>query len=302
MNVHVIGNVAIDETIRVDQWPAAGASILGSHGSSDLGGKGANQAVVMARCGLPTTLVAPVGEDFRARTIAERLAAEPVECRLVAIAGRTTDVSIIFTMPNGENAIVTTTEAAEGLRPEDVLPTLARAGKGDLAVFQGNLGVEATAALLAEARRRGVTTAFNPSPLRPGFDRLWPLVDIAFLNAGEAQALTGTTGEAAAAMLHSRGVGEVVLTLGAGGALLSNGSSFTQVPAEPAEPVDTAGAGDTFMGTALASALLRGTRLDETALVHAAKASALTVSRKGTLGAFPTIAEMRGILPQRRTR
>ena len=124
MHAYVIGNVAMDETIRVDQWPMAGASIFGSHGSSDLGGKGANQAVVMARCGLATTLVAPVGEGFRAQSIAGRLAAEPVETRLVPLAGRTTDFSIIFTTPDGENAIVTTTDAAENLRPEDALPAL----------------------------------------------------------------------------------------------------------------------------------------------------------------------------------
>ena len=298
MHAYVIGNVAMDETIKVDQWPAAGVSIFGSHGSSDLGGKGANQALVMARCGLPTTLVSPVGEDSRAGTIAGLLAAEPVESRLIRLAGRTTDVSIIFTMPDGENAIVTTTDAAESLRPQDALPALAAAKVGDLAVFQGNLGVPATAALLAEARRRGMTTALNPSPLRPGFDSLWPVVDIAFLNVSEAQALTGTAGEAAARVLHGHGVGTVVLTLGAAGALLSGGGSAVRVAARPAVAVDTAGAGDTFMGTALASAALRGTRLDERALVHAATASALTVSRKGTLGAFPTVEEIRAILAQ----
>lgn len=299
MHAYVIGNVAVDETIRVDQWPMAGASIFGSHGSSDLGGKGANQAVVMARCGLPTTLVAPVGDGFRARSIAERLAAEPVESRLVRLEGRATDFSIIFTTPDGENAIVTTTDAAENLRPEDALPALAAAAPGDLAVFQGNLDGATTRALLREARRRGMATAFNPSPLRPAFAELWPLVDIAFLNAGEAKALTGAAGADAAAALHALGVGDVVLTLGAAGALLSGGGRTALVPAAEAEPVDTTGAGDTFMGTALASAALRGARLDELALFHAALASALTVSRKGTLGAFPSVAEMRAILAQR---
>ncbi|CAM5296403.1 ribokinase [Aquamicrobium terrae] len=298
MHAYVIGNVAVDETVRVDQWPTAGASIFGGHGSTDIGGKGANQAVVMARSGLPTTLIAPVGEGFRARSIAERLAAEPLECRLVRLAGRATDFSIIFTRPDGENAIVTTTDAAQNLAPEDALPALGQARPGDLAVLQGNLSGETTRALLGEARRRGMVTAFNPSPLRPCFGELWPLVDIAFLNAGEALALTGASGEAAAAALHARGVRDVVLTLGADGALLSRGGVAVRVAAISANAVDTTGAGDTFMGAALASAALRGTRLDELALVHAARASALTVSRKGTLGAFPSIGEMSAILAQ----
>ncbi|MDX8479879.1 ribokinase [Mesorhizobium sp. VK24D] len=298
MHAYVIGNVAVDETIRVEQWPLAGASIFGSHGSSDLGGKGANQAVVMARCGLTTSLVAPVGAEFRAQSIAERLATEPVECRLLRQEGRSSDFSIIFTTPDGENAIVTTTDAAENLRPEDALPAIREAQPGDLAVFQGNLSGATTEALLTEARRRGMVTAFNPSPLRPSFQDLWPLVDIAFLNAGEALALTGASGEAAAAVLHARGVRDVVLTLGADGALLSGGSAPLRVAAAPANVVDTTGAGDTFMGVALASAFLRGARLDELALIHAARASALTVSRKGTLNAFPSIEEMSAILAQ----
>src|SRR5690606_19761363 len=53
MRAYVIGNVTIDETIAVAALPEAGASILGTGQSRDLGGKGANQAVVMARCGLP---------------------------------------------------------------------------------------------------------------------------------------------------------------------------------------------------------------------------------------------------------
>lgn len=299
MHAYVIGNVAMDETILVDQWPMAGASIFGHRSSGDLGGKGANQAVVMARCGLPTDLVAAVGEDFRARTIAERLAAEPVESWLVRFEGRATDFSIIFTTPDGENSIVTTTDAAENLRPEDALEALSRAEPGDVAVLQGNLSGPTTEALLRAARERGMVTAFNPSPLRPSFRDLWPLVDIAFLNTGEALALTGTGGEAAAAALHALGVREVVLTLGMDGALLSTGSGAPiRVAAVPAAAVDTTGAGDTFMGVALASALLRGTRLDELALVLAARASALTVSRKGTLGAFPSVEEMCAILAQ----
>lgn len=299
MRAYVIGNVTMDESIVVDQLPSVGASIFGRHGSSDLGGKGANQAIIMARCGLPTSLVAPLGEDFRARTIIERLAAESVESRLVRLEGRTTDFSIIFTTPDGENAIVTTTEAAENLRPKDALAALSGATSGDLAVFQGNLSAITTEALLRAAREKGMVTAFNPSPLRLAFQELWGLVDIAFLNAGEALALTGSAGEAAAKKLHARGVRDVVLTLGSEGSILSGGGSFVKVAAEPAATIDTTGAGDTFMGVVLASALLRGTGVDELALIHAARASALTVSRKGTHGAFPSIEEMSTILAQR---
>jgi ribokinase len=111
MRAYVIGNVTIDETIIVDALPTSGASILGEVGAHDLGGKGTNQAVVMARCGLPTTLVAPVGNDARAAAIRQRLQNEPLVTELVELDGKSSDTSIIFRLPDGENAIVTTTDA-----------------------------------------------------------------------------------------------------------------------------------------------------------------------------------------------
>ncbi|MDQ6437434.1 ribokinase [Mesorhizobium sp. LHD-90] len=296
MRSYVIGNVAIDETIAVSSMPEAGASILGSEETRDLGGKGANQAVVMGRCGVPTTLVAAVGDDFRAGTIREQLAAEPVDTNLVALAGRASDFSIIFTTPDGENAIVTTTDSANTLSLDDALAALASAGPGDLAVLQGNLREEVTRGVLAAARERGMVTAFNPSPLRPYFTGLWPLVDIAFLNRGEAEHLAGSSGAEAISRLMAAGVGRVVLTLGGDGALLGSDNGIEPIAAVAAQAIDTTGAGDTFMATALASAVLRGVPLDRRAVGHASSAAALTVSRRGTRSAFPTRQELEDIL------
>ncbi|MCL6709013.1 ribokinase [Pseudomonas sp. R2.Fl] len=293
----MIGNVAVDETISVSTMPEAGASILGREETHDLGGKGANQAVVMARTGLSTTLIAAVGEDFRARTIRDQLALEPVEAKLIALADRSSDFSIIFTTPDGENAIVTTTDSAGSLTPEEAIAALGAASAGDLVVLQGNLGEATTRGLLEEARRRGLVTAFNPSPLRPHFAELWPLVDIAFLNRGEAQSLTGSSDIAATERLLQAGVHQVVLTLGGDGAMLaSRGAETATIPAVATSVVDTTGAGDTFMAVALASAALRGVELDSRAIGHAASASALTVSRRGTRSAFPSAGELRAIL------
>ncbi|MBU2327105.1 MAG: ribokinase [Alphaproteobacteria bacterium] len=297
VRAHVIGNVAVDETISVSTMPEAGASILGREETRDLGGKGANQAVVMGRTGLPTTLVAAVGEDFRAQTIRNQLAPEPIEAKLIALAGRSSDFSIIFTTPDGENAIVTTTDSAGSLTPRDAIAALDGASAGDLMVLQGNLSEATTLGLLQEARRRNLVTAFNPSPLRPYFGAFWPLVDIAFLNRGEAESLTGSSDGTATDRLLQSGVRHVVLTLGSHGALLaSRNAAIATIPAVATKAIDTTGAGDTFMAVALASAALRGVELDSRAISHAASASALTVSRRGTRSAFPTSEEMRSIL------
>lgn len=290
MRAHVIGNVALDETIRVDDLPVPGASILGVEISRDLGGKGANQAVVLGRAGLATRLVAPVGADARAGEIRAALAMEPVEASLVEVEGVRSDISLILMTAGGENAVVTTNEAASGLSPGAGVAMLADAVAGDLLVLQGNLSFETTRALLAAGRARGMRAAFNPSPVRDFFAEFWPFVDIAFVNEGEAEAVGGVRN------LIALGVGKVALTLGGRGARLISAQSDEAVAAAPAIIVDTTGAGDCFMATALASAALRGADLDARALAHAARAAALTVSRPGTMRAFPGEAEMTAIL------
>lgn len=292
MRAFVIGNVALDEAMTVAEPPAFGASIHAEAAGVDLGGKGANQAIVLGRAGLPCRFCAAVGDDSRAQDIRSRLATEPLETDLVRIPGVASDVSIILRTPAGDNAVITTNAAASGLRPEDATATLAGARAGDLLVLQGNLSAETTTAALRQARAEGMQTALNPSPLRPFFAELWALVDVAFVNESEAAALGG------ADTLLAAGVRQVVLTLGAKGARLVTASEDAFVPAQPCRVVDTTGAGDCFMATALASAALRGVTLDPRALGHAAAAAAITVSRPGTGAAFPTRAELAEILKQ----
>jgi ribokinase len=299
MQAFVIGNVTIDETVLVDEMPTSGVSILGHIGAHDLGGKGANQAVVMGRCGLTTTLIAPVGNDARANQIRLHLNDEPLSSQLIEMSGKASDLSLIFRLPDGENANVTSTESAQSLTLSDVELHLASAQPGDLMVLQGNLSDQTTRDVLDHAKRIGMVNAFNPSPLRPYFADLWPLIDIIFLNEGEAGALSGATGRHAAERLLSKGLQQVVVTSGDKGAILVSPDDFVHVPAIACDVVDTTGAGDTFMAVALASAALRGRSLDRVALEYATQAATITVSRAGTRRAFPTMSELGAFLQRK---
>ncbi len=292
MRAFVIGNVALDEALSVDDLPVRGTSIHGTASQIDLGGKGANQAIVLGRAGLDCRFAAPVGTDSRAEDIRRRLAAEPVTVDFVPIEGVASDLSIILRTPSGDNAIITTNAAATGLTEATVHSVMAGARPGDLLVMQGNLSADATLAAFRRARAMGMQTALNPSPLRPFFAQLWPLVDLVFLNESEAATLGGT------AALGAAGVAQIVLTLGSAGAHLITPDGSVTVPAQPCTVVDTTGAGDCFMATALASSALRGKPMDARALRHAAAAAAITVSRPGTGAALPTQAELAAILSE----
>ncbi len=289
MRAYVVGNAALDETLAVASLPAPGASVLARAVSSDLGGKGVNQAVVLGRAGVAVTLVTAIGRDPRGGEVRARLAAEGLAGELIEVEAAT-DASIILTSEGGENVVVTTHAAADAMTPEAALAAVHGATPGDLVIVQGNLSAVTTETVLAAARARGVSTTANPSPLRPYFAGLWSLIDVAFLNEVEERALGG-----AEALLRA-GVGRVVVTLGSRGARLVSSDGDAHVPALVVEVVDATGAGDCFMATALASALRREVALDARALSHGVQAAALTVGRAGTARAFPTCMEMAAIL------
>ncbi|CUX65909.1 MULTISPECIES: ribokinase [Agrobacterium] len=296
MRAFVIGNIALDETYSISALPEAGASIFGEQASRSLGGKGCNQAIVLSRCGVETTLVAAIGRDDRAAAIAKALTRERLTPNLISVDSATSDISIILTTPDGENSIITTRSAAASLNENAALQALGDAVSGDLVVLQGNLSEETTLAILNAARSKRLTTAFNPSPLQPWFARGLPLIDIVVLNRIEAEALTGESGAGAGAFLLRAGVGLVIVTLGGQGCVLVSADGALEVPAAPATIIDTTGAGDCFTGVALASAMLRGVAVDARALADASRAAAITVGRRGTQDAFPSHEELMAIL------
>jgi ribokinase len=230
-----------------------------------------------------------------------------------------TDISLIYTTAAGDNAIVTTVATTRSLRHEQAAATLDAMVPGDLVVLQGNLSADVTRRIIEAVRQRGLMIALNPSPMSAWCEGLLPMAHIVFVNAGEAMALTGKSGPAAVHSMLAVGPGQVVLTLGADGALLGTRSAQSvkkgirrghigdsdigqhrgrviTVPAAAASTVDTTGAGDTYLAVALASASRRCTGLDERALQAAARAAAITVGRHGTRSAFPSTAELQSIL------
>jgi ribokinase len=296
MRCFVVGNVTIDTTFAIEDFPKAGVSIHGRELSVGLGGKGCNQAIVFGRAGLDTTLIAAVGDDSRGSMIRSMIAAEPIRAILFAHTGGASDASTILSAASGDNANITTAFCAKNLPFARTVSALGDAASGDLLVLQGNLTDETTFNLLKFGRALGMATAFNPSPLRQSMAEMLEWVDIVFLNEAETLAMAGTSQEAAAHVLLEKGPGQVVITMGSGGAILANAQGVARMPAQPTNVVDTTGAGDTFMATALASAALRNICLDRTAMMAAAEAAALTVGRVGTQAAFPTVDEMAALL------
>jgi ribokinase len=292
--VCVVGNAAIDLSLRVERLPLAGETSLAVETVSDFGGKGANQAVAAARAGVSTQLFAAVGQDADGERLIAYLNAEGIDTRHVLRVPGSTDLSIITVDAQGENTIVTRNEAAAGFHPEPGA-VLNATRAGDWIALQGNLSADATAHVLRAARLNGRRTLLNPGPVCFDCVPMLADVDLLIVNRVEAATLTAQDDAShAAGALQRAGAREVCVTLGANGLLWCNDDGVQPLAAVPAHAVDTVGAGDAFCGTLLAAlaqdlAMPLALRWAQTVAAHA-------VARRGAQASFPDRATTRELL------
>ncbi|MET9886952.1 ribokinase [Streptomyces sp. NPDC006430] len=287
--IAVLGSTNMDLVAYVPKAPRLGETVTGRAFRTVPGGKGANQAVAAARCGAEVLMIGAVGADEFGARLRSALAAAGVGTaglRTVEGASGTAHITVddegansIIVVP-GANARVTGLEAGDA----------ARIAAAETLLLQLEVPLSGVTAAARAARAHGVRTVLTPAPAQPLPVELLASVDLLVPNEHEAAALTGLTDprQAAAALLER--VPEVVVTLGAAGALYAaRGKEPFTVPAPRVRAVDSTAAGDTFVG-ALAVALGEG-RPMRGALAWACAAAALSVLRPGAQDSMPTRAE-----------
>jgi ribokinase len=254
-HVVVVGSVNMDLVARVERLPRPGETVHGRELIQSPGGKGANQAVAVARLGGRCTLIARVGDDGFGGTLAAGLASWGVNTDHVTVTdGCSSGVALIGVEDGGENAITIVSGANGRLTPDDVGAQEELIAAADVVLVQLEVPLETVEAALRIARAHGVPTVLDPAPAprEPPPETLFD-VEATCPNQAEAEALTGVavtdpeSAKEAAQALRQRGVRHAVITLGAGGALLCDeGGRCELVPAPAVAVVDTTASGDAF--------------------------------------------------------
>jgi ribokinase len=299
----VVGSSNTDMVVRVPTLPRPGETVIGGTFFTARGGKGANQAVAAARAGGSVTLVASLGDDALGDETLGALAAEGIAVDQVRrVADTRSGVALILVDERGENSIAVAPGANALLAPEQIDEVAELLSPGDVLLVQLETPIETVFAAASAASQAGARVILNPAPARELSRELLSLVSVLTPNESEAARLTGmSTGEgeeldaAATALLH-RGVGAVVITLGAGGAYVATRESRETVPVHPVHARDTTGAGDVFNG-ALAVALAERMRLVD-AVRFANAAAAISVTRDGAQPAAPYRTEILALAEQ----
>jgi len=281
-----------DLVSRVPRPVARGETLMATAFDISPGGKGSNAAVAAARQGARVALVARIGDDDFGRMGLALWAAEGIDARLVEVApGERSGVAQIQVYDDGDNAIAVYRGAGAGLGARHARAAAALLQGGRVVMASNEVPADCTAEAFRIARAAGVCTLLNPAPAAPLDDALLATVDLLTPNEHELRALAGLPTDApeaaAAQALLARGVGAVLVTLGAAGCRLypGPGQAPQALPGHHVPVVDTIGAGDTFTG-ALAAALARGLALPA-AMAWANAAAALAVGGRGAIAGMP---------------
>ncbi|WP_420349661.1 PfkB family carbohydrate kinase [Pelagibius sp.] len=233
--------------------------------STCFGGVARNVAENLCRLGNEVTLVSRLGADSDGAAILEALRALPLRLDYLDTAPDTpTAFHLILLQPDGDMLVsVADMRIYDQISPQ-VLAAFPTALWAVDAIFADcNLSAESLAYLAAQrsADRRLAINAVSPAKAPRAADAL-PAADFLFVNGREAAALvapdnTDSDPESAARALLDRGVGEVVVTLGAGGLLAATPAEVLRLDSLPGPLRDVTGAGDA-LAAAFLDARLRG--------------------------------------------
>lgn len=293
----VIGSTNMDMVVKTTNIPVPGETVLGGAFLMNPGGKGANQAVSVARLGGEVTFISKVGNDVFGKQSTQAFEEEGIDISGVMEDSKApSGVALITVDESGENSIVVASGANLNLTPQDVETHLRKISDVAIILMQLEIPMETVEFTARYASSHGIKLILNPAPSNPLVSELFNMIDIITPNSNEAGMLTGIavkdedSAKAAAEYLYQKGVKNVAITLGAKGAVLLNEEGFHAIPATKVNAIDTTAAGDVFNG-ALAVAVSEGKNL-VSAVSFACQAASITATRMGAQSSIPYRKEL----------
>ncbi|WP_206867597.1 ribokinase [Clostridium zeae] len=289
----VIGSLNMDWVIPVNNIPKEGETILAESYIEIPGGKGANQAFAAQRLGGSVTMLGMVGDDTIGEKLISNLAAERIDItRIEKIKQLNSGLAIIYVNKEGANSIVVLPGANSSVDKNYIDKNIDILKDSDIIMLQMEIPKETVFYIIEKASEMNKIIILNPAPAPEILPKeLLDKIDFLTPNETELEKLTGNlvndidSAIKASQILLSKGVKNVIVTLGESGALLLNNNICVTFKTEKVKAIDTTAAGDCFNG-AFAVALSEGCSIEQ-AIQFANKAASISVTRKGAQPSIP---------------
>lgn len=289
MKISVVGSINMDMTVKAERIPLKGETLKGEDLQYIPGGKGANQAVAMAKLGADVEMFGCVGNDSAGKELVQNLRDMGVRTdHIRTVAGVPTGIALI-TVGENDNTIIVVAGANDHVDQDYVDSIKDELLQSEVVVLQHEIPQETNEYVIRLCHENNVKVVLNPGPARQVKKEIVELVTYLTPNEHEAKIIFGNeipTEELLEKypekLLITQGAKGVSMCLAEGGVLL--------VPARKAAVVDTTGAGDTLNG-AFTVQIAKGESVKD-ALRFGNIAASLSTEKFGAQGGMPTFGEV----------
>lgn len=288
MKITVIGSISTDIVVEATVAPAVGETIQGDKLSFSFGGKGANQAVAVARLGVETEMIGSVGNDVFGNQLIENLENNSIKTENVKQVDQSSGTAIIQLI-QGDNSIIYIPGANNELTVKDIENAKSTLQESQLVIIQNEVKAEVVQNTIDLCMELNTPLLYNPAPARQLSENY--IKKVTYLTPNETEFKVLFPNQKMEDVL-AKYPNKLVVTLGDKGAAYHNGVEVKMVPSFKVDKViDTTGAGDCFNG-AFAVATVKGLTIDQ-AIKFANLASSIAIQRFGAQSGNPTLKEIK---------
>ena len=290
MKLAVIGSINMDQVVTTDRIPLKGETLHGNSINYVPGGKGANQAVAMARLGAEVTMFGCVGDDDNGRKLIDNLKKEQIDTAQIKILKDVPTGLAVITVAENDNVIIVIGGANAKVDRAYIDSIKDSLKEYDLVVLQHEIPQDTVHYIIESCAVHEIPVVLNPAPAREVPLDIVEKVSYLTPNEHEARLIFGD--DASTEELLKRYPEKLIITQGARGVSFgTKEKEVITVPAYKVNVVDTTGAGDTLNG-AFCVRIAAGDDI-ESALKYANAAAGLSVEAFGAQGGMPTDAQVR---------
>lgn len=291
----VAGSINMDIIFNMNRVPQVGENVLGTQYGYAFGGKGANQAIGLARLGAKTKMIGKVADDDNGKKLLENLENNGIDVSGVSSEGSQTGLAAILIDGDGKNRIVVYEGANAEMIPEEASENIDESL--DLLLVQFETSEAVVTQCVNKAIEKGITTVIDCGPAKDFALEKMQGATIISPNESETKALTGIYPdteerilEASKILLERSKAKFAVLKLGERGCSVWDGTRLEILPSYPSKVVDTTAAGDCFTA-AMALEYVRSGDI-YAACNMGNRAGSIAVSRMGAASSMPTADEL----------
>jgi Sugar kinases, ribokinase family len=251
----VFGSINMDLVVYSDKQPAKGETILGNSFETFQGGKGANQAVAVAKLGLPVSLIGKVGNDVFGDELLENLNRETVDTSMIVRHEGPSGVAFIYVFEQtSENHIIVISGSNKEVKSNQISDK--ELSTSDVLISQLEVPPLEIEDLFIRAKNSGTYRMLNTAPALEISKNLIRETDLLVMNESELENLSERSVDRenidsiaeAIKVLNLKTTQSITVTLGSKGVYVYTNQKGDFIDGRKIEAVDTTGSGDCFIG------------------------------------------------------